>query len=147
MNNAALHTDMPPDVLPKRWKSARKLLLTAVAAAVILPGRAAVAGDPVNEDLDRSIAYLLQHVSRSNVIFIRNGVMHRPDKAAAHMRRKYEYFKGDIYTPEDFIRLCATKSTRTGRPYEVKLPDGRLLRCDQWMLSALSRYRRETGRL
>ncbi len=99
------------------------------------------------EDLDRTIAYLLQHVVRSNLIFIRNGVMHSPAEAEAHMRRKYEYFKGDIRTAEDFIRLCASKSTLTGRAYQVKLPDGRLLRTDQWMLSALSRYRRKTGQL
>ena len=147
MNNTAICPGMPPRGLPTRGKWARKLLLTAVAAAVMLPGAVGMADESPHEDLDRSIAYLLQHVARSNVIFIRNGVMHRPDKAVAHMRRKYKYFKDDIHTPEDFIRLCATKSTQTGRPYQVKLPDGRLLRCDQWMLSALSQYRRETGQL
>ena len=99
------------------------------------------------EDLDRTIAYLLQHVAQANLIFIRNGVMHTPREAEEHMRRKYEYFKKKIQTPEDFIRLCASMSTVTGRPYQVKLPDGRLLRTDQWMLSALSQYRRETGEL
>ncbi len=99
------------------------------------------------EDLDGTIAYLLQHVARSNLIFIRNGVMHSPQEAEEHMRRKYEYFRKEIQTPEDFIRLCASMSTITGRPYQVKLPDGRVLRTDQWMLSALSQYRRETGQL
>jgi hypothetical protein len=99
------------------------------------------------EDLDRTIAYLLQHVAQSNLIFIRNGAMHPPQEAEKHMRRKYEYFKKKIRTPEDFIRLCASMSTVTGRPYQVKLPDGRVLRTDQWMLSALSQYRRETGQL
>ncbi|KPJ78608.1 MAG: hypothetical protein AMJ54_02765 [Deltaproteobacteria bacterium SG8_13] len=111
----------------------------------VAPAAVCKAGESTGEDLDLTIANLLQHVARSNLIFIRNGVMHSPAKAEAHMRRKYEYFKGDIQTPEDFIRLCASKSTQTGRPYQVKLPDGRLLRTDQWMLSVLSQYRRETG--
>ncbi len=128
-----------------KWKTL--LLLTAVAISHAPSASVCLAVESPPEDLDRTIAYLLQHVARSNVIFIRNGVMHSPVKAEVHMRRKYEYFKGDIQTPEDFIRLCASKSTQTGRPYQIKLPDGRLLRTDQWMLSVLSQYRRETGRL
>ena len=138
---------MPSDASTEKWNWMRAFLLTTAAIAAFLTGAVGVTGEPVRQDLDRSIAYLLEHVGRSNVIFIRNGVMYRPDKAAAHMRRKYEYFRKKIHTAEDFIRLCASKSTRTGRPYQVKLPDGRLLRCDQWMLSALSRYRQETGQL
>ena len=108
---------------------------------------ASIADESRAEELDRTISYLLQHVARSNLIFIRNGVMHSPREAEEHMRRKYEYFKKKIQTPEDFIRLCASMSTVTGNPYQVKLPDGRVLRTDQWMLSALSQYRRETGQL
>ena len=124
-----------------------RLSLAALALIVLVSGSAGMADESMSEDVNRIIAHLLAHVARSNVIFIRNGVMHSPAKAEAHMRRKYEYFKDRIRTPEDFIRLCASKSTQTGRPYRVKLPDGRLLRTDQWMLSALSRYRRETGKL
>ena len=147
MNSAAMGGRMPCCALTEKWKWARAFLLTAAAIAVFLPVSAGVTGEPARQDLDRSIAYLLEHAARSNVIFIRNGVMYRPEKAAAHMRRKYEYFRKKIHTAEDFIRLCASKSTQTGRPYQVKLPDGRLLRCDQWMLSALSWYRQETGQL
>jgi hypothetical protein len=62
------------------------------------------------------------------------------------MRRKYNYFKDEIKTPEDFVRLCASKSLRSGRAYMLRLADGNLLRCDQWLLSQLSRYRQEKGR-
>ena len=133
--------------LHQKFKCAGGWLL--MAAVVFYAGLVSVgaADESAREDLDRTVAYLLQHVVRSNLIFIRNGEMHSPREAEAHMRRKYQYFKNDIRTPEDFIRLCASKSTQTGRPYQVKLPDGRLLRTDQWMLSVLSRYRRETGQL
>jgi hypothetical protein len=133
--------------LPQKPKRACGWLPATVVLFHLLSAAACMADESVPEDLDRTIAYLLQHVARSNLIFIRNGVMHTPEEAEAHMRRKYEYFKGDIRTPEDFIRLCASKSTMTGRPYQVKVPDGRLLRTDQWLHSALSQYRRETGQL
>ena len=121
--------------------------LTAVTVFCFAHASFCLAGESAGEDLDRTIAYLLQQVAQSNLIFIRNGIMHKPVAAEEHMRRKYEYFKDDIQSPEDFIRLCASKSLQTGRPYQVKLPDGRLLRTDQWMLSVLSQYRRETGQL
>ena len=122
-------------------------LLTAVAVFCFAPAPFCLASESASEDLDRIIAHLLEQVAHSKLIFIRNGVMYTPVAAEAHMRRKYEYFKDDIQSPEDFIRLCASKSLQTGRPYQVKLPDGRLLRTDQWMLSVLSQYRRETGQL
>ena len=134
-------------VLLHKAKRKRRLLLPAVGVIFFLSGSLGMADEPIPEDLHRTIAHLLQTVAGSNLIFIRNGVMHSPVKAEAHMRRKYEYFKDRIHTPEDFIRLCASKSTQTGRPYQVKLPDGRLVRTDQWMRSVLSRYRRETGQL
>jgi hypothetical protein len=137
----------PTHCLSKKWKRVWALLLTLLAVVAVEPVPTSMANDSRPEDLDRTIAYLLQHVTQSNLIFIRNGVMHSPKEAAEHMRRKYEYFKKKIRTPEDFIRLCSSMSTVTGRPYQVKLPDGRLLRTDQWMLSALSQYRRETGQL
>lgn len=123
------------------------VLPAAVVIFVFLSAAAGMADELESEGLERTIDFLLQHVAQSNLIFIRNGQMHSPERAEAHMRRKYEYFKDDIQSPEDFIRLCASKSTTTGRPYQVKLPDGRLLRTDRWMRSVLSRYRRETGRL
>ena len=134
-------------MLLRRAKPRRWLLLNVVVAFHLLSGSVGMADESIPADLDRTIAYLLQYVAGSNMIFIRNGVMHSPVKAEAHMRRKYEYFKDRIRSPEDFIRLCASKSTQTGRPYQVKLADGRLLRTDQWMLSVLSQYRSETGQL
>ncbi len=133
--------------MPRKGMCKSVLLVTALVLFGAGPCPFAASGEKTTGDLDRTVAYLLQYVARSNLVFIRNGVMHSPAEAEVHMRRKFDYFKGEIRTPEDFIRLCATKSTLTGRPYQVKLADGRLLRCDQWMLSVLSQYRRETGRL
>ena len=43
---------------------------------------------------------------------------------AKHMRDKYEYFRRDIVTAEDFIRLCGTRSELTLQPYRVRKQDG-----------------------
>jgi hypothetical protein len=39
--------------------------------------------------------------------FIRNGASHTPAEAVAHVKAKYEHFKNQIKTPEEFIRLSA----------------------------------------
>jgi len=44
------------------------------------------------------------------------------EAAAEHARTKYRYFRSQIETPEDFIRLCATKSLISGKPYLVVTP-------------------------
>jgi hypothetical protein len=118
------------------------ILPICLLAVSLLPRLTSAAAQ--QENLGETINYLMNYVEKSNLIFIRNSKEHTPAEAAAHMRRKYNYFKDEIKTPEDFVRLCASKSLRTGRPYMLRLPDESLLRCDKWLLSVLSRYRRET---
>jgi len=59
------------------------------------------------------------------------------------MQRKYEHFKDEIKTPEDFIRLTATKSLMTGKLYYVRLKDGEKLTSEAWLLQALEAYRQK----
>jgi hypothetical protein len=44
--------------------------------------------------------------------------------AAKHMQAKYDYFKKELVTAEDFIERCASRSEVTGQAYRVKLADG-----------------------
>jgi len=94
------------------------------------------------ENLEKTIIYLLECVSKSDCTFIRNGTPYNGKQASVHIRRKYQYFKKEIRTPEDFIRLAATKSLQTGQPYMVKTKEGKELRCDEWMKRALEEYRK-----
>jgi hypothetical protein len=57
------------------------------------------------------------------------------------MQDKRRYFKDQIVTPEDFIRLAATKSLQTAQPYMVRTKEGKELRCDEWLKKVLKEYR------
>jgi len=94
------------------------------------------------ENLDKTISYLLEYVAKSDCTFIRNGTPYKGKQASDHIRRKYQYFKKEIKTPEDFIQLVATKSLQTGQPYMVKTKEGEELRCDEWIKRALEEYRK-----
>lgn len=95
------------------------------------------------ESLEQTVNFLIDHVAKSNGTFIRNGASHTPAEAVAHIKAKYEHFKNQIKTPEDFIRLSASKSLLTGKPYLVRTPDGKEMRLDVWLTEALKQYRTE----
>jgi len=96
------------------------------------------------EPLEQTIHYLIDYVASSNATFIRNGSTHTASEAAQHIRLKYEHFKKEINSPEDFIRLSASKSLVSGKPYLVRLTDGKELRLDAWLTDALKRHQSET---
>jgi Family of unknown function (DUF5329) len=93
------------------------------------------------ESLEQTINYLLDYVGQSDATFIRNGQKHTPQEAANHIKAKYEHFKSEIKTPEDFIRLSASKSLLTGQPYLVRTADGKEMHLDAWLTEALKKHR------
>ena len=99
------------------------------------------------ESLEQTIDYLFDHIARSGATFIRNGQSHTPAEAVSHIKAKYEHFKADIKTPEDFIRLAASKSLLTGQPYLVRTVDSKEMHLDAWLSDALRKHRTESKRL
>ena len=93
------------------------------------------------ESLEQTIAYLIDYVGSSKAMFVRNGAEHTPAEAASHIKAKYEHFKNQIKTPEDFIRLSASKSLLTGKPYLVRTSDGKETQLDAWLTEALKEHR------
>ncbi len=93
------------------------------------------------ESLDQTIHYLLDYTANSHATFIRNGTSHTAAEAVEHIKAKYEHFQGEIKTPEDFIRLSASKSLLSGKPYLVRTADGKEIHLDAWLLDALKAHR------
>ena len=110
-------------------------LITSFVVAIPLSIRA------VDEPLNQTIDYLLDYVAKSDATFIRNGQTHTPAEAVNHIKAKYEHFKKDIKTPEDFIRLSASKSLLTGQPYLVRTKDGKEMQLSTWLTAALNKHR------
>ncbi len=94
------------------------------------------------EDLSRTVTYLLDFVAKSDCTFIRNGKSYTPKEASEHMKGKYEHFKKEIKTPEDFVRLAASKSLVSGQAYRVKTIDGKEFECATWLGKILDDYRK-----
>jgi hypothetical protein len=97
------------------------------------------------ESLDQTVNYLIAYIGKADAVFIRNGATHTPAEAADHIRAKYEHFKPDIKTPEDFIRLAASKSLLTGTPYMVRPKGGKEEPMSEWLTQVLKAHRAAAG--
>jgi len=89
------------------------------------------------------INYLLGFIESSGCEFYRNGSWYGPTRAQAHLRYKYEVLAAHdrINTAEDFIEKAATKSSLSGRPYEIRCGGGEAVTSSQWLRDVLARYR------
>ncbi len=87
------------------------------------------------------VDHLLDFIRNSGCIINRNGTDHAAEKGISHIENKYDYFRDDIYSTEDFIELSATKSTMSGDYYMVRCPGMGIIRTKDWLLIELKRYR------
>lgn len=94
---------------------------------------------------EQAIQYLVEFVAQSKWTFIRNGREYTGKEASEHMVRKYRHFQEKIHTPEDFVRLAATKSLVSGKPYLVRNEQGAEMRSEAWLLDVLREYRKTRG--
>ena len=60
-----------------------------------------------------------------------------------HIEKKYDYFRDDITSTEEFIEYSATKSTMSGDFYMVSCPGKEAIRTQDWLMDELKRFRRE----
>lgn len=83
------------------------------------------------------IEALLQAVKTSGVSFIRNGEAYSAAQAAEHLKSKWEKGARYVNSAEDFIDNIASRSSVSGKPYLVVLPDGRKLAAAVWLRGLL----------
>lgn len=88
------------------------------------------------------INFLISYVDSSQCIFTRNGINYSGSEAIAHIQLKYDYYKDDIKTAEDFIRLSATKSEISGKKYTLQCKNKQVQELGKWLLDALKSYRK-----
>jgi hypothetical protein len=71
------------------------------------------------------IQYLISTIETlKGAKFIRNGKAYEAKTAADHLRRKLTAANDRVKTADDFIELCASKSSISGLPYQIRFSDG-----------------------
>ena len=113
------------------------MLILAAAMAPSMPARA-------DSRSGEEIQFLISSVqSLKDAKFVRNGASYDPGSAADHLRLKLKNAGSRVNTAEDFIRLCATKSSASGQAYEIRFADGSVIATDKFLLERLAQYRKE----
>ena len=117
----------------------RKVLLTMVLA-LLLPV-IALAAAPAMDETHKIEALIAAVEKDSGAIFIRNGKEHNAAAAASHLRLKWKNAGKRVHSAEDFIRYCATGSSMSGKPYRIRLADGRELDSADYFHAQLRRIK------
>ena len=96
----------------------------------------------VPEQQVAEVEHLIDYLADSDDCrMIRNGKSYSAEDGAAHVRRKYNYFRDEISSTEEFIEYAGTKSTMSGRLYEVLCIGQEREFSRDWLLEELSAYR------
>ena len=87
------------------------------------------------------IDFLLHAIgSMQGGAFIRNGSEYDARAAEAHLRQKLDYGGERLKTAEQFIEFCASKSSVSGKAYQIRLPEGRTVESGPWLLGQLAEF-------
>jgi len=84
------------------------------------------------------IEALLAAIASSGIVFVRNGSDHNATEAADHLRMKWSRAGDRITTAESFIDHLGSKSSTSGEPYQVRLPDGTTRDAGPWLHEQLA---------
>jgi hypothetical protein len=122
-------------------KRRRRLLrlgvaLVAAAAAPTLPAK-----PPTDEQarIDRLIRAVGQ---RTDTVFIRNGKEYTGAQAAAFLQGKMKWQIDRLVTVQDFIEQVGTRSDASGKPYQFRLADGRVVPSADFLRQELAKLDR-----
>jgi hypothetical protein len=114
----------------------KKILIAAFVILALFSG-ALSAQDNIEK---KKIDFLISSVENlKGAIFIRNGSEYDGKKAAEHLRMKLQNVLV-VQTADDFIRLIASKSSITGKPYMIRLSDGKTIKSEEYFREKLKKY-------
>jgi hypothetical protein len=114
-------------------------LIVPLLILLALCGAAAGARDDAEQ---RKIDYLISSLEHlSGATFVRNGSEHPAKEAVGHLRKKLKYAGDHVQSAQDFIVLCASKSSISGKPYLIRFTDGKTTTSEAFFREQLTHYR------
>jgi uncharacterized protein DUF5329 len=78
-------------------------------------------------------------------VFLRNGSEYKAGDARKHLQMKLNYAGERIKTAEEFIKYCATESSMSHRPYQIRFSDGRTVETAAFFREKLKEFDARSG--
>jgi len=97
---------------------------------------------------EEKINFLLTEIGQVDGMFIRNGSEYAPEEAVAHLKMKMEnamnsWFapEKDEWTAEMFINKIASKSSFSGKLYQIRFKSGQIVNTGEWLHERLKDFK------
>jgi hypothetical protein len=110
----------------------------------VLPsGASAKEGLFAQTDIEsRKIEFLLREVEQlKEAKFWRNESSYSPKQAADHLHMKWKKAGSAIKTSRDFIEKIASKSSMSGKPYEIEFDNGTKVEAKTFLFQKLAMWK------
>ena len=114
-------------------------LIFIILLLVAHPLWAAPAETPARAEIN----VLLERLQSSGCQFNRNGTWYTAPEAKAHLLKKLEYLekRGSVRSTEQFIDVAASKSSVSGKPYQVMCGNAAPVESRAWLIEELKAVR------
>ena len=96
---------------------------------------------------EQKIGFLLEKVGQVDGYFLRNGEEYAPVDAVAHLKMKMENAMNswfapdkDKWTAELFIDKIASKSSFSGKLYQIRFKSGKTVNAGEWLNERLKDF-------
>ena len=93
--------------------------------------------NPTEAQKIESIIQVLENLKDAE--FIRNGSTYTAAQAAAHLRMKLKNAGRAVKSAPDFIRLCGSASSMSGKPYLIRYKDGHEVKASDFLWMELKK--------
>jgi hypothetical protein len=111
----------------------------------LAPARVPVQAQEKPTTEKKKIEALIKHVEQlKDVKFVRNSKEYDPKTAAKFLRGKWQANEAEIKTAKDFIDKVATISSTTGKPYLIRLKDGKDTKSAEYLLGELKKLEKSS---
>lgn len=122
-----------------------RLLLASLATFWCAAALAAPTPAPVRAEIDA----LMARLQSSGCEFNRNGAWHGGAQAREHLLRKLDHIEGKttLRSSEQFIDLAASRSSLSGKAYQVRCPGQPAVESQAWLLQQLKALRQPAGKV
>jgi Family of unknown function (DUF5329) len=118
--------------------------MSRVLAVLLLSFAVAAHAGDISSAENARIEYLFAAIaSLPGAQFIRNGTSYDNKAAIDHLRTKLRFAGSHIKTAEDFIDYCASKSSISGKPYEIRFSDGSVVPSAAFLRQKLLEFDRQ----
>ena len=87
------------------------------------------------------VEHLVNFIRNTDCRLERNEKIYSGNEVIEHILRKYDYYREEINSTEDFIEFSASKSVMSGKPYLAHCNNRKPVSGREWLLKELNRYR------